>query len=238
MPQVLTFEDRASDAPGVERIWRSRSDRGGPFLSIAASCFEMAITRQQGRTSITLRGPETKATAADCPPDGEWIGIRFAPGTYMPALTPGEVRDRRDATLPDASARAFWLDGSAWEYPDFGNADTFVARLIRRGLLVQDPVVSAVLRGDVDARSIRTAQRHVLRATGLPHRTIVQIERARQAALLLRAGKPILDVVHEAGYYDQAHLTRSLTRRIGQTPLEVARRGEQLSFLYKTTPPR
>ena len=142
---VLSFEDRASDAPGVERIWRSRSDRGGAFLSIAESRFEMAITRRHGRTCITLRGPETKATQADCPPDGEWLGIRFAHGPFKPALTPGEVRDRRDATLPDASARAFWLDGSAWEYPDFENADTFVARLFRRGLLVHDPTVPAVV---------------------------------------------------------------------------------------------
>jgi hypothetical protein len=238
MPDVLSFEDRASDAPGVERIWRSRSDRGGAFLSIAESRFEMAITRRHGRTCITLRGPETKATQADCPPDGEWLGIRFAHGTFMPALTPGEVRDRRDATLPDASTRAFWLDGSAWEYPDFENADTFVARLFRRGLLVRDPIVPAVLRGEVDPRTIRTAQRHVLRATGLPHRAIIQIERARYATQLLRAGLSILDVVDDAGYYDQPHLTRSLTHRIGQTPLDVARRRGQLSFLYKTTPPR
>ena len=238
MPKELVIEERASDAPGVERIWRSRSDRSGRFLSIAESRFEMAVTRHQGRTCITLRGPETKATPADYPPDGEWLGIRFAHGTYMPAVTPGEVRDRRDATLPDASTRAFWLDGSAWEYPDFENADTFVARLFRRGLLVRDPIVAAALRGEVEARSIRTAQRHVLRATGLTAGSVAQIERARHATWLLRAGMSILDVVHEAGYYDQAHLTRSLTRRIGLTPLQVAGRVEPLSFLYKTTPLR
>jgi hypothetical protein len=238
MPGVLNIEDRLADAPGVERIWRCRSDRGGPFLSIAESRFEMVVTRHQGRTSLTLRGPETKATPADCPPDGEWIGIRFAHGTYMPALTPGEVRDRRDATLPDASARAFWLDGSAWEYPNFENADTFVARLLRRGLLVRDTSVAATLRGEVDARSIRTAQRHVLRATGLPLGAIERIDRARYATQLLRGGRSILDVVYEAGYYDQAHLTRSMTHRIGQTPLQVARGAAQLSFLYKTAPPR
>jgi hypothetical protein len=238
MPSVLTFEDRLSDVPGVERIWRSRSEHGGAFLSIAESRFEMAITRHEGRTFITLRGPETAATRADCPAGGDWVGIRFAHGTYMPALTPGEVRDRRDATLPDASSRSFWLDGSAWEYPDFDNADTFVARLFRRGLLVRDALVERALREDLDPRVIRTAQRRVLRATGLSQRAITQIERARRAVLLLRAGLPILDVVHEAGYYDQAHLTRSITHRIGQTPLQVARRVEQLSFLYKTTPPR
>jgi hypothetical protein len=231
---ILAFEDRPSDSPLVERIWRSRSDRGGPFVSIAESRFEMAVTRHQGRTCITLRGPETEATRAECPPDGEWLGIRFRLGTFMPRLTPGAVRDRRDATLPDASSRAFWLDGSAWEYPDFENADTFVDRLARKGLIVRDPVVDAVLRGDVDAGRTRLAQRHFLRATGISRSTIEQIERARRATLLLRDGLSILDVVHEAGYYDQAHLTRALGRFIGQTPVAIGRRSEQLSFLYKT----
>lgn len=226
--------DGGFEHDGWTMVWRSRSDRGGPFLSVAESRFEMAITRHQGRTFITLRGPETTATPADCPPDGEWLGIRFALGSFMPRLTPGEVKDRQDATLPGASSRSFWLDGSAWEYPTFDNADTFVARLVRRGIIVRDPIVDRLLRGEVDPRSVRTAQRHFLKATGLSHRVSLQIERARRAAILLREGRPILDVVHEAGYYDQAHLTRSIALRIGQTPLDVSRGTAQLSFLYKT----
>ena len=233
---VLAFEDRPSDSPFVEKIWRSRSDRGGQFLSIAQSHFEMAVTRHQGRTFITLRGPETRASRGDCPPDGEWLGIRFRLGTFMPRLTPGELRDRNDVTLPGAATRSFWLDGSACDYPDFENADTFVDRLARKGLIARDPIVDTVLRGGADARSIRSAQRHFLRATGISHGTVRQIERARRAALLLRDGVPILDVVHAVGYYDQAHLTRSLRHRIGLTPLAVSRTTEQLSFLYKTRP--
>jgi methylphosphotriester-DNA--protein-cysteine methyltransferase len=50
----------------------------------------------------------------------------------------------------------------------------------------------------------------------------------------LKQGVSILDTVHEAGYFDQAHLTRSLKYLIGQTPAKIARGDEQLSFLYKT----
>jgi AraC-like DNA-binding protein len=50
-------------------------------------------------------------------------------------------------------------------------------------------------------------------------------------------GDSIADVTHEAGYFDQPHLTRSLKRLIGQTPAVLLRDGcEQLSFLYKTEP--
>lgn len=231
---MIIFEDRLSDSPLVERVWRSRSERAGAFLSIAASTFEIVVSRHGGRTFLTMRGPETQATHADLPSDGEWMGIRFAPGTFMPSLTPARLADRRDVTLPDATSRSFWLQGSAWDYPDFENAETFVVSLVRAGLLVREPVVIDALRGDADACSLRTLQRRVLAATGLTCGTIRQIERARCATMLLRDGVSIADTVHRAGYYDQAHLTRSLRHRIGQTPGEIMRGGRQLSFLYKT----
>ena len=232
----LIFDDRPSDSPFVERVWRSRSDRAGSFLSVAASHFEIAVTRHQGKVFLTLRGPETKATAIDCPADGEWLGIRFTLGTFMPQLTPGELLDRRDVTLPDATGHSFWLNGSAWDYPDFENAETFVTRVARNGIIARHPSVVAALRREPQVLSRRSAQRHFLQATGLTHAAVRQIQRARHATNLLREGVSILDTVHEAGYYDQAHLTRSLKYRIGQTPMEISRATRQLSFLYKTTP--
>jgi AraC-like DNA-binding protein len=68
----------------------------------------------------------------------------------------------------------------------------------------------------------------------MTHQTWRLIQRARHAAFLLGAGAPIAHAVHEAGYYDQAHLTRSLRRRMGTTPARIRRGEEQLSFLYKT----
>jgi len=231
----LNFEDRRSDSPFIERVWRSRSERGGSFVSIAAANFEMAVTHHRGKTFLTLRGPETKATAADCPAEGTWLGIRFRLGTFMPRLTPEELRDHHDVTLPDASGRSFWLDGSAWEYPDFDTAESFVARLVQKGVITRDPMVVAVMGHEQPrGRSLRSAQRHFLRATGLTYRDIRQIERARYAANLLRQGTSILDTVYEAGYFDQPHLTRSLKLLVGQTPVELARGAAQLSFLYKT----
>ena len=232
----LNFEDRLSDSSFIERVWRSRTERGGPFVSIAAANFEMAVTRHGGKTFLTLRGPETRATTIDCPSDGEWLGIRFTLGTFIPKLPPGQLLDRNDLTLPDASSRSFWLDGSAWAYPDFESAETFVAMLVRKGILAHDPAVETVMRREQPTQSLRTAQRHFLRATGLTHGTVQQIERARYATNLLRHGTSILDTVHEAGYFDQAHLTRSLKHLIGQTPVAIGRGQTQLSFLYKTAP--
>jgi methylphosphotriester-DNA--protein-cysteine methyltransferase len=65
-----------------------------------------------------------------------------------------------------------------------------------------------------------------LRATGLNHSQILQLERAKYAAALLEQGVPILDTVYDAGYFDQPHLTRSLKQWIGHTPAQIIQNSE------------
>jgi hypothetical protein len=233
---LIAFAERSSDSPLVERVWRSHSERAGRFHSIASCHWGMVVTRLEGRVSLTVRGPETRATMADCPAQGEWFGVLFKLGTFMPLMRSGDLRDRNDVTLPNATRRSFWLDGSAWDFPGFENAETFVHRLARRGLIQTDPRVEGVMRGELQGITTRSEQRRLLWATGLTRGAIHQIERARRATRLLRRGRPILDVVHEAGYYDQAHLTRSLQRFVGQSPARVAQGREQLSLLYNPEP--
>jgi len=175
---IFTFDERPSDSLFVERIWRAHSERAGSFLSVAMSHWEMVVTRQYGKTMLTVRGPETKATPLHCSADGEWLGIRFKLGTVMPHLPASNLVDG-DVNLPNAASRSFWLHGSAWQFPDFENADTFVDRLVRGGLLVREPVVDAALQGQLKDLSLRTAQRHFLRTTGLTHSAVRQIEGAR-----------------------------------------------------------
>ena len=233
--EFLHFEERASDHPFLEKVWRCHSDRADTFLSVAANTFEMAITRLGGKSFLTLRGPETAATALECPAEGQWVGIRFKPGTFMPRFLPGSLRDHNDVTLRPATGRSFWLNGSAVEYPSFDNAETLVGRLAKSGILSRDPIVENTLLRRPRDLSLRTAQRHFLRSTGVTYATFRQIERARYATILLREGVSILDVVSRLGYFDQAHLTRSLRRFIGETPVKIIQGQKQLSFLYKTT---
>ena len=150
---LLTFEARPSDSPFVDRVWRSHSLRAGTFTSVAASHCELVVTRNRGRVRLTVRGPETRPTPADCPADAEWIGIRLSMGTWLPIYPAAAVRDRQDVDLPDAGRRAFRLDNTLWEYPTFDNAEVLVARLVRAGLLVRDPGVGAALAGDPQALS-------------------------------------------------------------------------------------
>jgi hypothetical protein len=233
---LITFADRSSDSPFIERVWRSHSEQAGDFHSMAACHWAMVVTRLNGRVFLTVRGPETKATMAHCPAQGEWCGVLFKLGTFMPLMRSADLRDRKDVTLPGATTRSFWLNGSAWDFPSFENMETFVDRLVRKELIRSDRLVKGAIHGELQNVSARTEQRRVFQITGLTRGTIHQIERARRATYLLKQGAPILDVVHTAGYYDQAHLTRSFQRFVGQTPAQIARGQGQLSFLYNKEP--
>lgn len=232
----LICEDRPSDLPFADRIWRSHSEHGGAFISMAERHWSMVVTTYQGRTTVTLRGPETRATRAYTPEDAQFVGIHFKAGVFMPHLPASSVMDRRDLVLPQARSDTFWLHGGGWQVPDYENADTFLKRLVREELLVFDPLVEAVLQEHPVDVSARTVQRRFLRATGLPHTTMHQIERARMAVRLLGNGVSILDTVEQAGYFDQSHMTRALKHYIGLTPAQIAakNRSERLSFLYNT----
>jgi hypothetical protein len=235
----FTCDERPSESPVVDRIWRYHSEAGaGAFISMAEIHCGIVVTKCGGTATLTVRGPETKATLAQCPADAEFLGILFKLGAFMPHLPASMVMDRRDANLPEATRKSFWLHGSAWQYPNYENADAFVEWLARDGLLVYDPVAEAVFKGQLVEMSLRTMQRRFLRTTGLTRTAARQIGRARQAVTLLRRGVSILDVVHEAGYFDQPHLTRSLRHFVGLTPAQIIDEAWSvpLSFLYKTAP--
>lgn len=220
---LFTFEERLSDSPFVQSIWCAQSEHSGSFISTAAIHWEISLVRYKGKTTLGVHGPETKATLTSAPADAEWLGISFKLGTFMPHLLPSHVLDKRDVSLPEASGNSFWLDGSAWEFPTYENADTFVKRLVRRGLLVCEPVVEDLMQDTPLNLSPRAVQYRFQRATGLSYRTVRQIQRAQKATALIEQGRSIVDTAYQLGYFDQAHLTNSLRRYMGQTPTQISR---------------
>lgn len=233
----LENEDRPSDSVYVHRVWRSSASGVARMTSVATSNWELVFWEHGGRMHAALRGPETTASSAEVPDGSDSFGITFAHGTSMPHLPPARLVDS-ELESPYATATTFLLRGDKWLIPDFEGAEQFVARLVREGVLVRDPLVDDVLTGEMPTIGTRSTQRRVAAATGLTQAGIRQIERARQAAILLGEGVSPLDVVNRLGYYDQPHLARSLQRFIGRTATQLRRQDasaeQPLSLLYKT----
>lgn len=219
---TVQYRERASDSPFVQTIWSTEAVCDGCDMVAADSSWDILVWKEAGKTRLMLSGSMTRAKPIHHMEGNECLGIRFKPGTYIPYF-PGETILDLTTILPEGTRKSFWLGSSTWEIPDFENADTFVNRLAKADLLVRDPIVDSVLHGEIRPVSLRSVQRRFLRITGLTHNTIWQIERARQAAALLEQGTPILEVVRQAGYADQQHMTRSLKRFFGQTPTQLFR---------------
>lgn len=215
-------------------MWHCRSSGGGDLVSVASSHWHLVIGTADGRTHVSVRGPETGAVRGPLPPASDWVGIRLHAGHVA---GPADPLDRQPE-FPAAGGRptSFGWKGTAWRLPTYDNVEGLVERLCSEGLLAGDPVVRATVHGVGDGSSLRTVQRRFRSVTGLTRRASPQIERARRAAVRLREGTTPSEVAQELGYADQPDLTRSLRRFLGSTPAQIAdpRQSDQMSLLFKT----
>ena len=230
---MIRIEHRRSDSPFIAQVWRAHASGVETMTSVANSTWELVVWTEGEQLLTTVRGPETRASTAPVPHDSSSLGILFAHGVHMPHLP---VTGLVDAETPPRRVRGsgFRLRDGSYPLPTYEAAEQLVDRLVADGVLVRDSLVADVLDGLAPTVSPRTVQRRVHATTGLTLGTIRQIARAREAALRLGDGDPILEVVHDLGFYDQSHLSRALGRFIGRTATQLARgrHAQPLSLLY------
>lgn len=217
---TIVFEQRASDSPYIESVITGYTESDGMTIRPAESHWHMVFSRRHGKMFPIFVAPLTTAGITSWGKDAEILWIKFKLGVFMPHL-PARKFLGVETYLPNAAGEAFWLKGSAWEYPDYDNAETFINRLAREDVLLHDPIVDSALNDEPLDVAARTVRHRFLRATGLTQSHIRQIERAQRAADLLRGGWSILDTVEAAGYFDQPHLTRALRQWVGYTPAQI-----------------
>jgi AraC-like DNA-binding protein len=218
----IIYEERSSDSPYVETVTHGWTVSDGSTIRPAEIHWHMVFVRVKGSFQPLVVVPWKTAGVASWGEGAELLWIKLKLGTFMPHLPTRNFLDT-ETILPGAASQSFRLKGSAWQFPDYDNVETFVDRLARDEVLVRDPVVSAALQDQLPEMPSRTVRHRFLRATGLTQSHIYQFERAKRAAALLGQGVSILDTVYEAGYFDQPHLTRSLKQFIGHTPAQIIR---------------
>ncbi|RIQ33665.1 helix-turn-helix domain-containing protein [Jiangella rhizosphaerae] len=212
----LRFETRRSDSRWIDTVWTCTSEHVTEMASVAGVRWGLVFWERDGAASAGITGPETRTGTAPVPEGATFVGIEFAVGTSLravptPALVDGGVE------LPDTTRRTFRLDGARWQTPGPDDAEALVERLVRAGIVVCDPLIADVLRGDRPAVTGRTVERRFRAATGLTRGAVRRIERAREAAALLAAGDTAADVVAKLEYFDEPHLARALRAYVGRT---------------------
>jgi AraC-like DNA-binding protein len=211
----------------------SSAERAG--LVLPDGCTDLIW--EQGRGTF-VAGPDTGPVATTMAAGAVILGVRFRPSAGGPALgiPLSELRDLRAdlADLRPAQARQLtasldpqvaadqMLDMTAALVAD-GAPDPAVTWAVR---LLRDPATRAE---DVAAEvglSLRQLRRRCQAVVGYGPKTLQRVLRFRRFVSRVDARPEVLDlaaIAAEAGYADQAHLTRECGRLSGMTPAALAR---------------
>jgi Helix-turn-helix domain len=224
----FTYEEKQSQSPLVDFIWRTEDLTNGVYVASADARWDMIFTRSQdGKTRVLLCGPSFKTAQVPYSPGNKHIGICYKPWaifTDIPITTMLNVT----RALPMPSEDTFVMQGVTWKFPTYENIDEFVAEQEKRGLLKADPIIRDVLENKPVNMSLRSIQRHFTKTIGMSPRRVRQINSARKAVQLLQQGNTLSEVAYELNYADLPHMTRMLRRFTGYTSNGNKYRGESV----------
>lgn len=104
--------------------------------------------------------------------------------------------------------------------------DPLIAELLARLSRTRGPAPDVLQLSERLAVSERTLRRRCVSAIGYGPKMLDRVLRFRRAVRLVHARTPLVAAAHQAGYADQAHLTRELQHLGGLTPGELRRQPE------------
>jgi AraC-like DNA-binding protein len=181
---------------------------------------------------IVVAGPATCQVLVDIPAGAAAVGVRFGPGAAGAALgvAAHELRDRTVALEDVWGAQATQLAERLAGAPPTGRLALLSAAVARRldGARAPDSLVtsaSALLARGVPvaatSRQVALTDRHLRRrfhdAVGYGPKTLQRVLRLRRFLAIAEAGasRELARLAAEAGYSDQAHLTRECAELAG-----------------------
>jgi AraC-like DNA-binding protein len=212
-------------------------DAAASVLVLPDGCTDLVWERGRG---AFIAGPDTGPVPTPLPPGTLAIGIRFTPGAGGPllGLPLCQLRDQRvefadvqprlarrlPGTLEPADAQALILAVAA-DLSGRADADAAVTRAAR---LLRDPLARTQDVASALSLSGRQLRRRWQAAIGYGPKTFQQVVRFRRFVSQLDAASSpkaidLASIAFEAGYADQAHLTRECARFAGIPPTALAR---------------
>ena len=221
----------------VACLWAQVAAEGADRASLVLPDGCTDLIWEQGRGAY-VAGPDTGPAPIAMAAGTVILGVRFRPSAGGPALgiPLSELRDQRvglaDLRPADARRLPAVLDpetavSRALEVTaalvDDGAPDPAVTWATR---LLRDPQARAEDVAGAVGLSMRQLRRRCHAAVGYGPKTLQRVLRFRRFVSRIDACPDVLDlaaIAAEAGYADQAHLTRECGRLSGLTPAALAR---------------
>lgn len=210
-------------------VWTRRADaETRDYRVVPDGCLDLIWTDG----GLIVAGPDTGAHLGSSAPGALFVGLRFAPGTG-PTVLGLPAHALTDQRLP---ASDVWQAAYVRELTDRLAAADRPGRVLESiaverltGAGQPDPVPIAIADDLGAGRSVaetarragfseRQLHRRCLSAFGYGPKTLARVLRLNRALTLARSGLPLADVGVNAGYADQAHLSRDVRALTGVSP--------------------
>jgi AraC-like DNA-binding protein len=221
----------------VEAMWTFAAGPDGLGLidCIPPDISSEIICRIGPEPCIFIRGPQLHLEEIAIPAGACYVGARLRPGVAVRLLVlpAREMCGRRLPLAPIGTAMAGATPRHALEHlartlctllarQDFGARATIgtrAAALIAR--------VHGAITAEATASAVGCTPRHLRREMnaeiGLGPKSAARIARVRRAIGLLASDRPLAEVALDAGYGDQAHMTREFARAKAPSPARMRR---------------
>lgn len=219
----FTYEENQIDSIFIDKIWHTRTTSSGVYTAGLDGNWDIIISTYAGETSVMVNGVGKAAAQVPYVAGIESIGIALKPGVFLRDLQGKDIVDKQLVLKKESNAYV-QMDNRLFKVPTFETAEAFVDELAKQGVLLINNFVSSFHEGSAKGTSERSLRRHVNQTTGLSPYFFHQIRRAQHATQLLQQGTPIAQAALEAGYTDQAHMTKSVKLLMGYTPAQIIAR--------------
>jgi AraC-like DNA-binding protein len=213
---------------GVVRcLWVREAAEEEDVLVTPDGCVDVVV--RAGHAFVA--GPDTAPVWSRVPAGSLTVGVRLRPGAAAAALgVPADaVRNQRVALEDLWGAGGRRLGGrvggdpalllAALADPLAREPDVRVVGAVR--LLARTPSLPIPAVADAVGLGERQLRRAFTHGVGYGPRTFARVARFRRALALLRAGEPPARAAVDAGYADQAHMTREVRTLAGRTPASL-----------------
>ena len=192
-------------------VWKENYTRPERLMIYPDGCRDIIIARTTARTTRILTDLDDRARAISLPAKSSFFGVRLRPGA---TFREKELEEIRPGDEPELLLRAI-EDLVEW------NDEIFECLQ----LITQDgKSLQATAR--MAGISLRTMQRLFREKTGYTAAWWRSLARARLAAQLVVEGRlrdtSLADAAFEAGYADQAHMTREFRRWFSSSPAQLS----------------
>ncbi|WP_129644390.1 helix-turn-helix domain-containing protein [Peristeroidobacter agariperforans] len=249
-PALSTFTVRrpaAGLARYVSQYWLSLNNASPVYAALPDGCLDLVLEVTANNCRSWIYGSTTRPTAIRCTAGTHYLGIRFRPGQsrHFISAAAQEITDGREDLLSLMRFPSERVAAHIATEALFDELDEILLEALCRAPPFEsyiDGVVrhieahhGATRIDDVAARfgkSRRQMERVFLQTVGVPLKFFCMISRLRHAADLIvhPAARSLTAVAHDAGYCDQAHMTRDFTRLAGVSPGQL--RADDAFFQY------